>query len=311
MEGQSDPLNTADRFSRAASTSTFSDVFDNLANAILIETLSEVEDTTRGWVAQRDVRDFREKELLQAETGETLDRRHRGGHASAAGAMGTRVAGRLRVYDFARTYHVDRQDVVDDRLGAIETAIRTLVDAALRTRLDLLYYILLSNPNTEDGNALFGVNHSNTVGSPLSTSALSDAMQSMRMQQIQGRNAGIVPRYLITCPSLEQTARETIKAIQLENESAPLQLVVEPRLEEGVTDPVSGNTASGSTTSWFLAAANGRGGLTMGSVSGEGGPELRNFPRMGEYGFYGQAWAIRQPMGAAAQGWRGLVRGNS
>lgn len=80
--------------------------------------------------------------------------------------------------------------------------------------------------------------------------------------------------------------------------------IAEARLENGVTDPSSGVTNSGSASTWYLASTQAR-TIEVAYLRGTGRvPQVRAF-RL-DQGKWGLGWDVKLDIGAKALDWRGL-----
>ena len=189
---------------------------------------------------------------------------------------------------------------------------------AARLRPDLVYAILLANPNMADSVALFA--SSATRGNLGSSSALAAAtlktgIATMRLLQENGVNIGLKATHLLVPATLDYTARELINstAITSGNTSGQgnfnslqnvVQVISDERLENGVVDPASGTTYSGSASTWFLASTQAN-TIEVGFLRGSGrAPTVRSFTL--DKGKWGIGWDVAHDIGAKAMDWRGL-----
>ncbi|OWY59100.1 hypothetical protein B7486_76375, partial [cyanobacterium TDX16] len=85
-----------------------------------------------------------------------------------------------------------------------------------------------------------------------------------------------------------------------------LQVVGDGRLENGLVDPDSGSTLSGSSSTWYLASNMGH-TIEVGYLRGTGrAPRVRPFKL--DRGQWGIGWDVRMEIGAKALDWKALER---
>lgn len=330
MDGARDPETgmepfTRDEFIRAGlSTPTLSYAFTTNVNAVVVGSYEEAGDTT-DWVETVDVSDFRENEdiSLGKQAGlELLPRGKTATHATFADEHET-----YSVRRFAKQFAVDEQDMIDDRLGVFQEVLPEMGRAAARLRPDFVYYLLLANPQlVVDGTAVFDdAAHANLNANVFQASALKTGITRMKKQKQDGVNLNIVAKYLVVPPTLEWTARELLNSAQIviagtagsvtERGSknvlmdSGLQLRCDARIENGVTDPLTGTAANGSASAWFLFSAP-RKTIRVAYLAGSGRrPTIRQYTF--DKGRYGIGWDIKMDIGAKFMGYRGCYKGNS
>lgn len=297
---------------RALSTAAFGDVLEEVGRAFLIEAFDAEPDTTLGWTATRPGVNFQEipRYGVHAESMD-FERVPRGGAAPTYALQAADVTSEsFRAHRFARRIEVDEQDLIDDSLGAIQATMGRVGEAGRRVRPDLVYSLLLANPTLNSTDTqLFHADHGNVVDEALSSDSLAKATQALREQRIQGRPLGLRPKYLIVAPALEEQARKTLRERELNDDRDRLRLIVEDRIgPEGVKDPASGTTYTGSDDAWFLVAG-GRRPIEVAHTRERPEPRVRAYP-LARPGAWGSGWDVWTDLGAGVVEWRSIVRGN-
>lgn len=297
---------------RALSTAAFSDVLEETGRAFLIEAFDAEPDTSVGWTAERRARNFRplSRYGVHAE-GMDFQRVARGGSApSYSLSSAETTAEAFRAFRFGRNVEVDEQEMIDDSLGAIQATLGRVGEAARRVRPDLVYSLLLANPELESTETdLFHADHGNLLDMALSSENLGGATKLLREQRIDGRPLGLQPRWLIVAPDLEETGRRVLRERELNGERRPIELIVEDRIgPNGVTDPATDTHRTGSDDAWFLVAG-GRRPIEVAHVNARPEPRVRGYTiqRPGEWG---SGWDVSIDLGAGVVEWRSIVRGN-
>lgn len=288
----------------AMSVMQFADAWSSALGAVIINSFGTEADTTRNWTVDGECKTFRPESRIGLGAGGALGALPRGGQAELATAPSESTATqKLRRY--ARRIELDEEDIIDDNLGIYQKMAEDAGRAAARLRPDLSYSILAANPTMPDGTALFDSDHSNTATDALSSSGVAAGVKAMGVQQVDGIDLHISPDVLIVPPSLEVDARSIAESSAA---NPRLKVVVEPRIENGVTDPATGTAYSGSSTAWYLARSNTR-TIEVGYPVNE--PQT---PQSHEYALKPGQWGLGLvtwlDIGAVALDWRALYRGN-
>lgn len=303
----------------AVSTGEVSGLFTTNAAARLLEAYEAGGDSTRGWTRETDVADFKTNERHRLEAGAALQKLPRGGtaeHGERSSALES-----YKIARFARQWVMDEQDIIDNNLSPLLDMPEEFGAAALQLRPDLVFSILLANANMRDGVALFhAATHGNLqTGSALAAATLGAGKTLMNTQTENGRPLGIFAKVLLVPEALDWTARQLVSSAEIRDGGASAQygtmnpaagqfaVVADSRLDNGVTDPVSGTVHAGSATTWFLAANSGRHTIEVGYRAGTGRlPVVRSYPLSG--GQWGIGFDVNMDIGAKALGWEGLVK---
>ena len=317
LDGRQVPHGRRQVIEAAFSGSALDSVFTSSVSASLLSTYMQSPDTTAGWVSEADVPDFKTNERELLSKGPDLDRLPRG--QTAEHLTRSDVEETYKVVRYAKQFVVDEQDIIDDMLGALRETPQEMGQAAARLRPDLVYSILLANANLQDAVALFHATHSNLqTSAALASATLRAAIESVMTQQDNSVNLNLRTSHLIVPAGLLHTAANLVQSstlvyggddetvvgssnpIQMHN----LQIVSDARLDNGVTDPLSGTVNSGSATTWYMAAASGH-TIEVGYIRGSGrAPELRSFTL--SQGQWGMGWDIKMDIGAKALDYRSL-----
>ena len=305
----------------AISSGALTHIFTTNVNARLIPAYAEAPDTTRGWVGEEDVPDFKEVEDIQLSQGGNLDLLPRGSEATHANRSDESVG--YKVARYAKQFVVDEQDIIDDRLGALQTMPVSMAQASARLRPNLVYSILRANPTMGDGIALFDALHANTATDAMSSTTIKGIIAKMIKQTKDGENLNIQPTHVVTTTALKDTIEGLISSTQivlagtagavtekgnantLYNVMTP---VIDARLDNGVTSPFSKVTYAGSDTAWYLVAAMYPAIKVAYLMGTSRTPQVRSFVL--DRGRWGIGWDIKHDIGAAAVDWRGIQRGN-
>jgi len=322
LSSRSVPCDQDDMIKRALSTATLSAVFSTNVNMQILQAYVGIADSTRGWVTESDVADFKLNDRGRMTKASGMGKLARGAEATQI-----QIGDAMESYKIARyagQFTMDDMDIIDDSFGGLSGFVpRELGELAGELRPNLVYSILFANANMRDGVALFNAAHGNVeTSAALAAGTLSTAKANMGTQQENGRQISNAMRYLIVPENLDFVARQLVTSAELRNTTAnrndgtanPLQgrfeVVSEPRLDNGVTDPDTGTTYNGSETTWYgAAAANGK-GIEIGYRRGTGrAPKTDTFILSGAR--WGLGWKTNMDIGGKAIDWRGLNRNSA
>lgn len=330
LDGKQAPHNRGELLEAAFSGGSLTDVMTTNYNAKLLTGYMEAPDSTREWTQQSEVLDFKQADRPMLTKTEGLEPLPPGQSASHI-SLGDRSES-YRVHRFARQGRIDEQDMINDRLNALQEIPKQMGEAAARTRPDLVYSVLLANDALQDGVALFHADHGNlaTPNKDLTSDNLKAAITAIGVQQEQvgdDKNKKTVQlnlkaRWLIIPVALQWTADNLINSAlivvagtagtvtQEGNRNSllmsRLQAVTEARLDNGVTDPYSGIGYASSATDWYLAAQGGP-TIEVGYLAGTGfAPRVRT--SLLTQGSFGICFDVTLDIGAKAMGYRCLYK---
>ena len=223
------------------STSDFPLILGNTIDRTLRAAYAETEPTWMPLGRQDDVNDFRQRTIVALGDAAAFDKVLEGGEYK----YGT-------LPEEGNTYKVDKygkiiaftwESMINDDLGAFNRLPQQLAAGARQTESNIVWGLLLSNPNWIDGQPIYSAPHGNVAasGGPINITTLAAARAAMRKQKgINGQNyINITPRYLVVGPDKELEAYQftstnyvpvsngTINPVQ----NTTLQVIVEPRIQ--------------------------------------------------------------------------------
>lgn len=305
---------------RSFSTATLNAIFTTNFAARLLAGFTAAMDTTMGWTSNAQLPNFQTVERIQKHLNSKLKRTDR--NITPPDSEAEAVLESYKLHRYTSRFTVDEMDIIDDRFGAIDNTPNDMGQAARQVRPDLVYYILLSNPTMgQDSTALFHADHGNLTasGAGLSFANIEARDAAMASQTSNGILCDIRGDYLIVPRTKKWVARRLVGSSERRDTTSgteygtanpiagEFQVVSEPRLDVGVTDPVSGSTEAGQAGSWFMAAAAGRYGIEVGTLQGTGGaPVIRRYTL--QEGRIGMGWLVIHYTGAKAVGYQGLAK---
>ena len=309
--GHDAPQNDADCIREAMSTPDIASAFDSAIGTAVLSGYDENPDTTAGWTSEVSLPDFRPASLFTAAMGDRLDRIGRGDQAGHLAFGFSEAAWRLARY--GKQLVVDEQDLLSDRLGVIREAAAEMGRAARRVKLDLVFALLLRNPEMSDDIALFHTDHGNLSSggdSAMGDTGLAAGLAAVAGQVLEDEDGdpvhlGLAGRYLLVPPPIIGTARRAARAIQLAD-GHDLVVRAESRLSAtGVVDPVDGEGVQGTSTNWLLTAdSSAWPSVVIGGLNGPPRPRVRR-GRL-DQGEWGACWDVKLDIAAAVADHRGL-----
>jgi hypothetical protein len=316
------PYERRELVTRAFSTPAVSTIYTTAMGAVLLANLGDMSDSTVGWTREITVKNYKKAELHRMEGGR-LKKRVRGEKASHATFADTMEG--LKVNDFASTLIIDRQDAIDDELGAWDTALREYARGVLSLRPDIVYAILAANAALEtDSTALFHADHGNLfTGSALNMANLQIALAAMASQKGPGGlPLGLRDAWIVTGETLSFTADQLVTSAEVREAAAangtanPLKsgrrvLRVQPdgRINGGFVDPGTDLPVAPAATTWYVASDKGDYGMTVGHLEGTNGMPTMKTTILNSEGMYGVALDVLAVVGAGVAGHQGLVKG--
>lgn len=224
------------------STSDFPVILGNTIDRTLRAAYAETEPTWMQIGRRDDVNDFRQRTIVALGDTAAFEKVLEGGEYKYGS-----------VPEEGNTYKVDKygkiiaftwEAMINDDLGAFDRLPSALAQGARQTESNLVWGLLLSNPNWIDGQPIYSAAHGNVAatGSAITIASLAAARAAMRKQKgINGQNyINIVPKYLVVGPDRELEAQQFLSPNYLaatNNNINPfagsLTLIVEPRITDG------------------------------------------------------------------------------
>jgi hypothetical protein len=320
VSGQEVPVDRTDLLQAAFSTSSVANLYGATIGARVLEGYNEIRDFTDGWTTESENPDMENHNRIRMTASNNLAYLPIGGEA--AHAYRSLATEATRVERFARQMEIDEADLLGDNFQKLADTPRDFGLAAGRIRPDLAANILLANANlSATGRALFNTTDGNRFGSSaLARATLSAAIAAMAKFKDGDASIGLAASHIVVPPDLADTAIQLTQSQNNVTTSAndgqinPLSrygivTVSEPRLANGVVDPVAGTSRSGSTTTWYLVSREAR-TIEFVYLQGAGrAPVVRTSQLVN--GRFGINIDVRHYVGAKALDWRGLVYNQS
>jgi hypothetical protein len=330
LDGKPVPFGRDDVIRSAVSGGTLTEIFTQSVSAALLAAFVEAGDSTVGLVREADVPDFKTNDRIRTGEAGGLEKLARGATAKHDTISDNKVG--YKIARYAKQFVLSDEDIIDDNFSVLVDRPREMGNAARRLRPDLVYAILMSNPNHDvDAKAIFHADHNNLGtggGSALGSTSLQTAITAIATQT--GVNAAailnLVAKHLVVPPALKYAAAVLLKSAEVREgrgQSAtvaqgtynPLQdeglsLRQEQRISSGFTDPSSGLAIAGSSTRWFLFGdPNACPTIEVGYLRGTGRqPMVRSFQL--DRGQWGVGFDIKHDIGAKGIDYRNMYRSN-
>jgi len=159
----------------------------------------------------------------------------------------------LKVGKFGKIIAITWESIVNDDLGAMTRIPQALGAAAAQTESNVVWDLLLGNPNFTDGTAVFAAGHGNLAasGGAINTTTLGAARASMRKQKsIGGSFLNVAPEYLVVGPDKELEAFQFTSSQYVPAKNADINDMRNVSLTVIVDARITGNQ-------WYLYAAPG------------------------------------------------------
>lgn len=159
----------------------------------------------------------------------------------------------IKVAKFGKIIAITWEAIVNDDLGAFTRIPQALGAAAAQTESDVVWALLLGNPNFTDGKALFSADHGNlsTAAGAINTATLGAARAAMRKQKSKaGHFLNLAPEYLVVGPDKELEAFQFTSSQYVPAKNTDINDVRNTALTVIVDARITGNQ-------WYLYAAPG------------------------------------------------------
>lgn len=159
----------------------------------------------------------------------------------------------IRVVKYGKIIAITWESIVNDDLAALTRIPQALGAAAAQTESDVVWNLLLSNPNFVDSVAVFHADHGNLAASAgaINTTTLAAARAAMRKQKSKaGHFLNLGPQYLVVGPDKELEAFQFTSSNYVPAKNADINDSRNTSLQVIVDARITGNQ-------WYLYAAPG------------------------------------------------------
>lgn len=159
----------------------------------------------------------------------------------------------IKVAKFGKIIALTWETIVNDDLGALTRVPAALGNAAAATESNVVWALLLGNPNFADGVPFYDASHGNVAGSggAINTTTLAAARAAMRKQKSKaGEFLNLSPEFLVVGPDKELEAFQFTSSVYVPAKNADINDVRNASLTVIVDARITGNQ-------WYLFAAPG------------------------------------------------------
>ncbi len=298
-------------FKNAMTTSDFPGMMSNAANRTLTQRFETLVQDHRDLCVMRSMRDFKPGSNVNISSLPGLLPKPEA--ASITYGSLSDGAEPIQLATYARGLVLTREAMVNDDLNAFATIITGAAAAAARTERDLVFGLLISNPNLADGSPLFHADRNNlldthTALSQLGLSALRTAMR--RQKDVNGGYVLTIPKFLIVSVREETTAEQLIASVTTridatgESQSPAwinkLRVIADPRLDDAPLD--QGVTM---LPYYLLSEPGAAPVISLAFLNDQRSPAVE---QESDFDHDVMKFKIRFDVGVGAVGWAGAVR---
>lgn len=247
------------------STSDFPQILGNTIDRALRAAYDATESTWLPLGRQDNVNDFRQRTIVALGDAAALELVKEGGEYKYGSLP--EEGSTYKVDKYGKIIAFTWEAMMNDDLGAFDRLPAALAEAARQTESNIVWNLLLSNPNWIDGQPVYSAAHGNIAAAagPINVQTLAAARAAMRKQKgLSGQNfINVVPRYLVVGPDRELEAYQYTSANYFPVTSGTINpvmntqlvVIVEPRITDG---------------SWYLVG-DGADTFVYSYLEGEGG----------------------------------------
>ena len=265
QEIASEALAAGQRSGGMHSTSDFPFVLANVANKTLRAAYEQSPQTFRPLVREVSVPDFKTVSRVQMGEAPAFERVNEHGEFE----RGTIGEGREQyaIATYGKVVAITRQVIINDDLSAFTRVPQAFGFQAANLESDLVWAQIVGNPVMGDGQTLFHSTHGNVLtpgGITADTVAL--GFEAMRLQKgVDGKTLlNVMPSYIIAPVAAQMKVSQFLTLVTANQTSntvpdyiRTVTPIIEPRLDGGFTNPVTGAAVAGNRFNWFMAAAPG------------------------------------------------------
>ncbi len=159
----------------------------------------------------------------------------------------------IKVAKFGKIIAITWETIVNDDLGALTRIPAALGNAAAATESNVVWALLLGNPNFTDGVPFYDASHGNVAasGGAINTTTLAAARSALRKQKSKaGEFLNLSPEFLVVGPDKELEAYQFTSSNYVPAKNADINDVRNASLTVIVDARITGNQ-------WYLFAAPG------------------------------------------------------
>ena len=299
-------------------TSDFPGILANVLNKTLRQGYQYANQTFRPLVRVVTVPDFKAVSRVLLGEAPSFDQVSEHGEFKRGGMNESKES--YAISTFGKIVGITRQVIINDDLSAFTRVPRAFGVQAAQLESDLVWSQILSNPTMlQDNKALFHSDHGNLVAAAaISVTSVGAGRTSMAKQTgLDGKTVlNLDPSYLIVPKALQTKAEQFVGQIfPTQNDNVVpesmrrLQVIAEPRLDNGISARDGIAEAAGSASNWYLSADVSQIDIVELAYL-EGAQGVYTETRMG-FDTDGVEVKVRLDVGAKAIDFRGLYKNGS
>lgn len=300
------------------STSDFPIILGNVMRTTLRAAYDVAGQTFRPLVRQTTVPDFRS--VSSAQLGGGMSFKKVNEHGEYKRSSLTESKEQYRVATYGTIIGVTRQVIINDDMNAFGRIPSLFGRDAANLESDLVWAQIIGNPTMGDSVALFHATHKNLPTAAAFSVASLGVAKALMSKQVDTDGTTVLnvrPKYLIVPVDLETKAEQELKLVTslalsdstkvATNSMRGLEIISEPRLDNGFTNPDTGVAISGSSTAWYLASAPSNIDVVELAYLADSGGAVHTETRYG-FDVDGVEFKARLDVGAKTMDWRGLLK---
>lgn len=233
------------------STSDFPLLLGSTVNRTLRDAYAVAPQTWRPLGRQTTVPDFRA--VTRAALGDIASLDQIKEHGEYKYGQLTEDGAQFKVAKYGKIIAITWEAIVNDDLGAFTRVPQALGAAASQTESDVVWALLLGNPNFTDGKSVFHADHGNLASSAgaINTATLGAARAAMRKQKNSaGQFLNLAPEYLVVGPDKELEAYQFTSSVYVPAKNSDINDARNASLIVIVDARITGNQ-------WYLYSAPG------------------------------------------------------
>lgn len=298
------------------STGDFPSILANVLNKTLRQGYAYAPPTWRPFTRVVPAPDFKRMSRVLLSEAPALEQVNEGSEYPRGGMSD--AAESYAIATYGKIISVTRQTIINDDIDAFARLPRAMGIQAAQLESDLVWSQILSNPTLDqDGVALFDPAHSNVAvsGSGINVVAVGAGRTAMERQTgLDGTTVlAAEPKFLIVPKAMQTQAEQFVGHIRPQVSAAvvpesmrKLQIICEPRLDNGIAAKNGVPAISGSSTAWYLATEPGLCDVVeLAYLDGDEGVFTET--RMG-FDVDGMDVKVRMDVGAKVIDFRGLFK---
>ncbi len=313
LKGERAPWNEDELLERAFSSADFSAVFGSVVHMSLVAGYTETPATYEEFCRVVDVPDFRpNKEAMTGGVGRLKKQGKPGGQAALLNAEDPTLA-EFAAERYAGMLKISDQTIINDTFGITGQLPREVGISARQIPTDLIYAILLGNPNLSDGSPLF-INATNMLTAAMDEAGLAAAGVMLKNKKVGNKRIVVTEGVLLHGTTLSVAARKLLNNLTKGGDENVMRnayrRVEDTAVDLGVSNPATDpeTDVAGKPGSYWIFAKPARSFVVAFRKGTNRGPMTRTAKL--DKGEFGVCWDVVIDVGAAATSRLGVVQAN-